>query len=69
MNNKMRLKRSNAAHMRLARRPLSTQSVWIDRSYHYSGFEDQKKIGRILTRAEKKSKYELARFDYDLSRG
>ena len=62
MNNKMRLKRSNAAHARLARRPEKKPSDWINRSYHSAVLQEQKKKGRILDRFEKESQYELARW-------
>ncbi len=62
MNNKTRLKRSNAAHARLMRRPQKKDSDWIKRAYHSSVLEQQKRKGRILTRAEKETQYELARW-------
>ena len=57
-----KLARSNTAHARLARRPQKRESDWINRSYHASVLQEQKKKGRILTRSEKESQYELARW-------
>ena len=62
MTNKIKLARSNAAHARLARRPEKKPSDWINRSYHSAVLQEQKKRGRVLTRSEKQSQYELARW-------
>ena len=62
MAKKTKLARSNAAHVRLATKPMKKESDWINRAYHASVLNEQKKKGRILTRSEKESQYELARW-------
>ena len=62
MAKKTQFQRSQMAHKRLMKRPQKKDVDWINRAYHSSVYQEQKKKKRVLMQREKKELFRLAEY-------